>query len=130
MDPNPIPKPSDEELSRLIAQHGPARPQAYAALRPWHDLIQALRAKGASAETVRHILRSRNVQVSETSVRNFLREVLGEAPAPVPAPRRRARRGPPPGSLVEIPPSSVSETVQQPRPRGPRIANLKRNPDA
>ncbi len=96
MDLSPVPKPSDEELSRLNAQHGPARPQAYTALRPWHDLTQALRAKGALAETVRHILRARNVEGSETTVRNCFREVPGEASAPVLAPGRMARRGPRP----------------------------------
>ena len=129
MDPTPVPKPSDDEVARLLAEHGPSRPQAYLALRPWRDLIAALRSKGASAETIRHVLRARDVHVSETTVRNFLRDVLGEAPATMPTPPRRRRK--PRVQEDPIPPSteSLPAAIPPSRARGPRIANLKRNPD-
>ena len=130
MNSEPIPKPSDEELARLIAEHGPSRPPAYATLRPLAELVAALRAKGASAETIRHILRARGVLVSETTLRNFLRDVVGEAPAPpTPRPRRRLRPALP-AEPTPHPPPKIPEPVPPPRTRGPRIANLQRNPDA
>lgn len=160
--------PTHDEIDRLLATYGPNRPPAYAVLRPCVDLIRALRQKGASFETVRQILRVRGVTVSESSVRNFCREILGEASAPGRDRRRRVRRiedptpssGNSPGTSSAIPPALVpvpepaseSETesasepasapvprpdnppvtnaASHPRPRGPRIANLKRTPSS
>ncbi len=129
--------PTEAEIDSLLATHGPKRPPAYAALHPCLNLVRALRQRQASFETVREILRARGVEASESTIRNFCRDVLGESPAlrrpELRKPRRRLEPPPPPEPASEPSPapSPTPPPAPDPRARGPRIANLKRNqPDA
>jgi len=147
--------PSEEEIARLLAEHGPKRPPAYAMLQESESLIRRLREKRASFETIRQILRTREVTVSESTLRNYCHEVLGEPPAALVGnlrtprfgrvPRRERLRScvtPPPTEGAPVPPpnapaepASPAEVAPAPpgnevatpipRSRGPRIAQLK-----
>ncbi len=43
---------SNDEIERLLAEHGPSRPARFAALTPSTDLIRGLRERGGSFETI------------------------------------------------------------------------------
>lgn len=149
--------PSDEEIERLMAQHGPKRPPAYAMLAGSETLVRRLREKGASFETIRQILRTREVTVSESTLRNYCQEVLGEKPSVEVMISRAGRPGglrkgmrtrvnatapaaepiPPATPEPQVPPAAAGDTAPATsgddhasgaaRTRGPRIAQLKRS---
>ena len=133
---------SNDEIERLLEEHGPRRPARFAALTPLTDLIRGLRERGGSFETIQAILRSRKVEVSRTTIRNFCGEVLGEARAPSPKATGRLRRKvayPPPqrpaaevisGSLAhQVPSADEGPTppvlTTTPQARGPRVARVR-----
>src|SRR5437660_5961634 len=110
-----FPKPT-ETAAQLIAQYGPKRTGPYVKLRPHADFIRELRRYRASYDTIVAILRERHgIEISDTTVRQFCRDVLKEPP-----PKRRGRR-----------PASPSTTTISPRPApkpqldGPQIAEVE-----
>jgi hypothetical protein len=62
---------SDSDIERLLAEHGPRRPPAFAALHPLAEFIRELRKRGASFEIVRGILRAQSIDVIASTVRRF-----------------------------------------------------------
>jgi hypothetical protein len=69
----------DEPIEQLIARLGPKRAGRYAKLRPHAEFIGELRSNRASYDTIVAIIRERHgIEVSDTSVRHFCRDVLTE----------------------------------------------------
>jgi hypothetical protein len=108
-----FPKPA-ATAAQLIAQYGPQRTGPYVKLRPHADFIRELRGNFASYDTIVAILREREgIQVSNTTVRHFCREVLKEPP-----PKRRGRR-----PEQSVPPISP-RPAPQPSLDGPQVAEV------
>ena len=141
----PMSQPSDTDLDRWLAEHGPRRAPRFAMLEPRLELVRRLRQRGASFETLRAILRSQSVEVSETTLRRFCLDVLGEPPvrptrssgrtrtrhhAPIPVPSPAVSQDADPAGATSPPPASVptpAEPVEDlpSRPRGPRVARVR-----
>jgi hypothetical protein len=78
----------DEPIVELIARFGPKRAGRYAKLRSHAEFIGELRCNRASYDTIVAILRERHgIEVSDTTVRHFCRELL-----PGSSGRRTAKR--------------------------------------
>lgn len=115
-----IPK-QNETVEQLIAQYGPKRTGPYVKLRPHTELIGELRNNGASYDTIVAILRERHgVEISDTTVRQFCRNVLKE-----PSPKRRGRR--PVQSAPALPPLKIisPRPASKPTLDGPQIAEVE-----
>jgi hypothetical protein len=120
-------------LDQLIADHGPQRIERFVVLRPHLDLIRGLREKGGSFDTIVRVLRSKGARTSDTTLRRFCIEVLGEKPKKARG-RRRAEERLATSSTVKpkeqpIPlpasvPARTSSSTSQPQTRGPRIARI------
>jgi hypothetical protein len=140
--PGAMTNSSSEEIERLLAEHGPRRPARFAALTPLTELIRGLRERGGSFETIQAILRSRMVEVSRTTIRNFCGEVLGETPVTSRKATKRLRPkvpyAPPQRPAPEVISGSLTHqvvsahegptaTVPTPTPqvRGPRVARVR-----
>ncbi len=68
-----------ENIEDLIARFGPKRAGRYTKLRPLAEFIGELRSNRASYDTIVAILRERHgIEVSDTTVRHFCRDVLKE----------------------------------------------------
>ena len=107
-----FPKPT-ETAAQLIAQYGPKRTGPYVKLRPHADFIRELRRNRASYDTIVAILRERHgIEISDTTVRQFCRDVLKEPP-----PKRRGRR-------TTHPPISP-RPAPKPQLDGPQIAEVE-----
>ena len=112
----------NESAAELIARFSPKRPKRYAGLHPHAELIRELRRNRASYDTIVAILRERHgLQVTDTTVRHFCRDILQERTA-----RRRAR-------AAQTPATPIRQTAQilSPRPArnpnadGPQIAEVE-----
>ena len=68
-----------KHLDDLLARFGPKPKESFAVLRPQADLIKGLRGRGASFETIRHVLEHRGIKTCPTSIRRFCKKVLGES---------------------------------------------------
>jgi len=115
-----FPKP-DETVAQLIARYGPKRTGPYLKLRPYAELIHELRRNRASYDTIVAILRERHgIEISNTTVRQFCRDVLKEPP-----PKRRGRRA------AQLAPAMAAQQTFSPRPvpkprlDGPQIAEVE-----
>ena len=110
-----FPKPN-ETAAQLIARYGPKRTGPYVKLRPHAEFVRELRRNHASYDTIVAILRERHgIEISDTTVRQFCRDVLKEPP-----PKRRGRR-PGPAAPLTISPRPAS----QPQLDGPQIAEVE-----
>jgi len=70
----------NESIEQLIARFGPKRAGRYAALRPHAEFIGELRSNRASYDTIVAILREQHgIEVSDTTVRHFCRDVLQQS---------------------------------------------------
>jgi hypothetical protein len=113
-----LPKP-DATAAQLIAQYGPQRTGPYVKLRPHAELIAELRSNQASYDTIVAILHEREgIEVSNTTVRHFCREVLREPP-----PKRRGRRSAQSAPAPAAPPISP-RPAPKPKLDGPQIAEV------
>jgi hypothetical protein len=115
-----FPKP-DETAAQLIARYGPKRTGPFVRLRPYAELIHELRRNRASYDTIVAILRERHgIEISNTTVRQFCRDVLKEPP-----PKRRGRRA------AQLAPAMAAQQTLSPRPApkprmdGPQIAEVE-----
>jgi len=123
-------------LDDLLARFGPTPKESFAALRPRADLIKGLRGKGASFETIRHVLEHQGIKTCPTSIRRFCKKVLGESTDPSSRKRKSARKsktvlvadawtssvGPPTVQSLKPKPDDPS---RQTRSAGPRIAKVE-----
>jgi hypothetical protein len=133
---------SPELLDALLAQHGPERTQPFRGLRPHTDLICGLRAKGASFDTVVRVLKAKGTITSDTTVRRFCLEVLGEMPKRAKSRRRPKASQPPVAAVTTLPPAPPADQTRLPSAvtgltklsppkhelpggRGPRIARVE-----
>lgn len=107
-------------------------PKRFAVLLPHREGIAELRQKGASFGMIREILAMAGVEVAADTVRRFYRDVIEEptasgkrsakrqrsaAPAPLNSAAPTPAASPSPGTA--LPPAAA----EQPRSRGPRIAD-------
>ena len=110
-----FPKPT-ETAAQLIAQYGPKRTGPYVKLRPHAEFVRELRHNRASYDTIVAILRERHgIDISDTTVRQFCRDVLKEPPL-----KRRGRRPVPPA-----PPTISPRPAPKPQLDGPQIAEVE-----
>ena len=115
-----FPKPT-ETASQLIAQYGPRRTGPYVKLRPHAEFVRELRRNRASYDTIVAILRERHgIQISDTTVRQFCRDVLKEPP-----PKRRGRRPAQPAPATPTPPTLSPRPAPKPQLDGPQIAEVE-----
>ena len=111
----------NETAAQLIAQYGPKRAGPYVKLRPHGELIQELRLNRASYDTIVAILRERHgVEISDTTVRHFCREVLKEPP-----PKRRGRKPAHIAPAATTPQAIPPRAAAKPRSDGPQIAEVE-----
>jgi len=112
---------SNETATQLIARYGPKRTGPYVKLRPHAQLIQELRLNRASYDTIVAILRERHgVEISDTTVRHFCREVLKELP-----PKRRGRKPAHIAPAATTPQAIPPRAAAKPRSDGPQIAEVE-----
>ena len=111
----------NETAAQLIARYGPKRTGPYVKLRPHGELIQELRLNRASHDTIVAILRERHgVEISDTTVRHFCREVLKEPP-----PKRRGRKPAHIAPAATTPLMISPRSAAKPRSDGPQIAEVE-----
>jgi hypothetical protein len=112
----------NESAAELIARFSPKRPKRYAGLHPHADFIRELRRNRASYDTIVAILRERhNLQVTDTTVRHFCRDILQERTA-----RRRARAAQTPATPVRQAAQILSpRPARNPNADGPQIAEVE-----
>ena len=110
-----FPKPT-ETAAQLIAQYGPKRTGPYVKLRPHAEFVRELRRNRASYDTIVAILRERHgIDISDTTVRQFCRDVLKEPPS-----KRRGRR-----TTHPVPQTISPRPVPKPQLDGPQIAEVE-----
>ena len=110
----------DETVAQLIARFGPKRAGPYARLRPHAEFIGELRRNCASYDTIVAILRERNaLQVSNTTVRKFCRDVLCESSG------KRGGRRPAPPAPATAPQTISPRPAPKPKLAGPQIAEVE-----
>lgn len=120
-----------DNVEQLLTQFGPHRKVRFAALQPHRRLIEELRGRGASFETIFHVLKHKGVETCASRVRDFCREVLQERTTSDTHSKRPTRRGasapkpvlPPHTQLPppQPPPTSSAQGSQA----GPRIAHVE-----
>ncbi len=112
----------NESAAELIARFSPKRPKRYAGLHPHAEFIRELRRNRASYDTIVAILRERhNLQVTDTTVRHFCRDILQERTA-----RRRARSAQTPATPIRQPAQILSpRPARNPNADGPQIAEVE-----
>lgn len=125
-------------VRQAVAEFTPRRPEKFQDLIPAKDVIAELRQKRASYRAIAELLTQHCLPTSKTAVAVFCHEVLGEIVRPRRRPGRKrpvvpavsspeAIQPQPPDTLpaAELPTNGSSEDSQQPRPRGPRIAQVR-----
>ncbi len=125
-------------VRQAVAEFTPRRPEKFQDLIPAKEVIAELRQKRASYRAIAELLTQHCLPTSKTAVAVFCHEVLGEIVRPRRRPGRKrpvvpavsspdAVQPQPPDALPAAePPANVSsEDSQQPRPRGPRIAQVR-----
>ena len=111
-------KVSSEHLDSLLRQFGPKRREAFSGLKPHNDLIEGLRHRGASLQTIHQVLRAQGVQTCPTMIREYCRKVLAE-------PRQRTTRK---GKNAKPTPVPPSQTPIAPKVGLPAVAVIHSNP--
>ena len=127
-------KVSPEQLDALLRQFGPKRREPFSGLRPHGDLIQGLRRKGASFQTIHEVLSAQGVQTCSTMIREYCRKVLAE-PKQHMVPKGKQSKPPtgpptrvsctPQSNPVPVPVTITKPTTTHERPVGPRIAKVE-----
>ena len=125
-------------VRQAVAEFTPRRPEKFQDLIPAKDVIAELRQKRASYRAIAELLTQHCLPTSKTAVAVFCHEVLGEIVRPRRRPGRKRPVVPAMSSLEAVqpqPPDALpaaepaangsSEDSQQPRPRGPRIAQVR-----
>ena len=112
----------NESAAELIARFSPKRPKRYAGLHPHAEFIRELRRNRASYDTIVAILRERHsLQVTDTTVRHFCRDILQERPA-----KRRSKVAQSPAISTHKPAQTLSpRPARNPSVDGPQIAEVK-----
>lgn len=121
-----------QRFAEAVRNFAGVPPKRFAVLLPLRDGIAELRQKGASFGMIREILAMAGIEVAADTVRRFYREAIEEPRASAKRSPKRERQAaphplhppapavPPPLSVPAPPPPAAAE---QPRSRGPRIAD-------
>jgi hypothetical protein len=121
-------------VRKAVSEFAPLRPKRFRELSAAKDFIIELRQKNASYRSIADLLTRHSLPISKTGVAEFCHEVLGE---PARCQKHRPRKRPPiydsstsksPSqvALTPVPPTTGnSGENQQPRVRGPRIAQIR-----
>lgn len=125
-------------VRQAVAEFTPRRPEKFQDLIPAKEVIAELRQKRASYRAIAELLTQHCLPTSKTAVAVFCHEVLGEIVRPRRRPGRKRPVVPavstpetaqqqPPDTLptTELPTNGSNEESQQPRTRGPRIAQVR-----
>ena len=121
-----------QRFAEAVRNFAGVPPKRFAGLLPHRDGIAELRQKGASFGMIRELLAMAGIEVAADTVRRFYREVIEEPRADAKrSPKRERAATPPllhtPAPAAPAPPSVViptpPATAEQPRSRGPRIAD-------
>ena len=127
-------QPDPARIEKIIANYQPKRKAAFEAIRPWLNMIQGLRNKGASYDDIAEILKQEGVRTSDTTVRKFCREALSETQAKKSRRRHKSsmQTSPPPAdgpfqtpTHPDQKPSAAPSAPARERTPGPRIANVE-----
>ena len=130
-------------LRKAVAEFSPRRPQKFRDISPAREVIVELRQKRASYRSIAELLTKHCVPISKTAVAAYCHEVLGEIVRPRRRPNRKLpavisllkgrnrKKAAPPTEVPNPQPQSGPVTAPPPRPRGPRIAQVRMlNPQA
>lgn len=125
-------------VRQAVAEFTPRRPEKFQDLIPAKEVIAELRQKRASYRAIAELLTQHCLPTSKTAIAVFCHEVLGEIVRPRRRPGRKrpvvpavsspeAVQQQPPDTLptTELPTNGSNEESQQPRTRGPRIAQVR-----
>ena|SRR2546421_2595273 len=128
-------KVSSEHLDSLLRQFGPKRREAFSGLKPRNDLIEGLRHRGASFQTIHQVLRAQGVQTCPTMIRAYCRKVLAEPSQRMSQKSKKSKATPAPSNQTEVAPNvgQIAASVLQPAPAtqigehstGPRVAKVE-----
>lgn len=111
----------NESAAELIARFSPKRPKRYAGLHPHAEFIRELRRNRASYDTIVAILRERHsLQVTDTTVRHFCRDILQERPA-----KRRPKAAQAAATSTQKAQNFSPRTARNPSGDGPQIAEVE-----
>ena len=126
---------SPEQLDALLREFGPKRREPFSCLKPHNNLIEGLRRKGASFQTIHRVLQAQGVQTCPTVIRAYCREVLAEpGQRKVPKGKRTKPSSAPPVQVPSTPktgpaplpvPQTNSSATTHERSVGPRIAKVE-----
>ena len=122
-----------EDLDTLLRQFGPKRREAFSCLKPHNDLIEGLRRKGASFQTIHQVLRAKGVQTCPTMIRAYCRKVLAEPSQRSDRKSKKSKATSAPPNQTEVVPKVDQVAVLQPGPAthicerssGPRVAKVE-----
>jgi len=128
-------KVSPEQLDALLREFGPKRCEPFSSLKPHGDLIEGLRRKGASFQTIHQVLQAQGVKTCPTMIREYCRIVLAEPgqqvvpkskkAKPLATPPTQSPNTPKTGS-VPVPVAHTKPAANaHERPVGPRIAKVE-----
>src|SRR5450755_855943 len=110
-------------LAEAVTHYIPPAPEKYRALNEVKESIIALRERKASYETIRAMLHENaGIEVSHQTVARYCREVLDSAKAKKPRRPKTPAEEQPASTQAELP---ARQTINQLRPRGPRIYDPK-----
>ena len=123
-------------VRQAVAAFTPRRPQRFQELSSAKDVIIELRQKRASYRAIAELLTQHCLPISKTAVAAYCHEILGEMirprrrpnrkrPGSVPAVDAPGRDEATPPPVPQPPPSEAGEGSALPRPRGPRIAQVR-----
>lgn len=121
-------------VRQAVAEFTPRRPEKFQDLIPAKEVISELRQKRASYRAIAELLTQHCLPTSKTAVAVFCHEVLGEIVRPRRRPGRKRAVIPTLSSPEAVPPPTTDgpppangnvDDSQQPRTRGPRIAQVR-----
>ena len=123
-------------LRKAVAEFSPRRPQKFRDISPAREVIIELRQKRASYRSIAELLTKHCLPISKTAVAAYCHEVLGEIvrlrrrpnrklPAVISLLKGRNRKKPAPPTEVPNPQPQSGPMTAPPRPRGPRIAQVR-----
>jgi hypothetical protein len=129
-------------VRQAVAEFTPLRPQKFQDLLPAREVIIELRQRRASYRAIASLLTQHCLPTSKTAVAMFCHQILGEIirprkrlvrkrpPASVPANGNLAANDPErageSGTLAEPFPNPDGSETSPTRPRGPRIAQIRK----
>jgi len=130
------------EIRKAVADFTPSRPQKFQDLIPAQEVIVELRRKGGSYRSIAELLTQHCLPTSKTAIAMFCHQVLGENIRPRRRPAQRPASAPASANVgaaaahftptvqsstpAELPQNSDGGESSLPRPRGPRIAQIRK----